>query len=201
MNRLSSPAAQRNRGPILEVLRRVLPSSGRVLEAASGSGEHVVFFAKALPDLVWQPSDPDPASLDSIKAWTAHAGLSNVLAPLVLDVTRARWAYSIDAVDAVVCINMIHIAPWEACLGLFYGCEALLSPGAPLVLYGPFLRSGVHTAASNAAFDASLRQQDPRWGLRDLDDVVREAGLRGFELAEVVEMPANNLTVVLRKAG
>jgi len=198
MNRLSSPAAQRNRGPILEVLRRVLPSSGRVLEVASGSGEHVVFFAKALPDLVWQPSDPDPAALDSIKAWTAHAGLSNVLAPLVLDVTRARWAYSIDAVDAVVCINMIHIAPWEACLGLFYGCEALLSPGAPLVLYGPFLRSGVHTAASNVAFDASLRRQDPRWGLRDLDDVVREAGLRGFELAQVVEMPANNLTVVLR---
>jgi len=198
MNRLSSPAAQRNRGPILEVLRRVLPSSGRVLEVASGSGEHVVFFAKALPDLVWQPSDPDPAALDSIKAWTAHAGLSNVLAPLVLDVTRARWAYSIDAVDAVVCINMIHIAPWEACLGLFYGCEALLSPGAPLVLYGPFLRSGVHTAASNIAFDASLRRQDPRWGLRDLDDVVREAGLRGFELAEVEEMPANNLTVVFR---
>jgi len=198
MNRLSSPAAQRNRGPILEVLRRVLPSSGRVLEVASGSGEHVVFFAKALPDLVWQPSDPDPAALDSVKAWTAHAGLSNVLAPLVLDVTRARWAYSIDAVDAVVCINMIHIAPWEACLGLFYGCEALLSPGAPLVLYGPFLRSGVHTAASNVAFDASLRRQDPRWGLRDLDDVVREAGLRGFELAQVVEMPANNLTVVLR---
>jgi hypothetical protein len=201
MNRLSSPAAQRNRGPILEVLRRVLPSSGRVLEVASGSGEHVVFFAKALPDFVWQPSDPEPASLDSIKSWAAHARLSNVLAPLVLDVTRARWAYSIDAVDAVVCINMIHIAPWEACLGLFYGCEALLSPGAPLVLYGPFLRSGVHTAASNAAFDASLRRQDPRWGLRDLDAVVREAGLRGFRLAEVVEMPANNLTVVLRKAG
>ena len=142
MNRLSSPAAQRNRGPILEVLRRVLPSSGRALEVASGSGEHVVFFAKALPDLVWQPSDPDPAALDSIRAWIAHAGLSNILPPLVLDVTRARWAYSIDAVDAVVCINMIHIAPWEACLGLFYGCEALLSPGAPLVLYGPFLRRG-----------------------------------------------------------
>jgi hypothetical protein len=178
----------------------VLPASGRVLEIASGSGEHVVYFAKALPDLVWQPSDPDPAALDSIRAWTAHAGLSNILAPLVLDVTRARWAYSIDAVDAVVCINMIHIAPWEACLGLFYGCEALLSPGAPLVLYGPFLRGGVHTAPSNAAFDASLRRQDPRWGLRDLDDVVREAGLRGFELAQVEEMPANNLTVVLRKA-
>jgi len=198
MNRLSAPATQRNRGPILEVLRRVLPASGRVLEVASGSGEHVVFFAKALPDLAWQPSDPDPASLDSIKAWTAHAGLGNILPPRVLDVTRARWAHSIDAVDAVVCINMIHIAPWEACLGLFYGAEELLSPGAPLVLYGPFFRGGVHSAPSNAAFDASLRRQDPRWGLRELDDVVREAGLRGFRLAEVVEMPANNLTVVFR---
>jgi hypothetical protein len=200
MNRLSSPAAQRNRGPILEVLRRVLPSSGRVLEVASGSGEHVVFFARALPDLVWQPSDPDPASLDSIRAWTAHAKPSNVLPPLVLDVTRARWAYSIDAVDAVVCINMIHIAPWEACLGLLYGCEQRLPPGGPLVLYGPFMRGGMHTAPSNAAFDASLRRQDPSWGVRDLDDVVREAALRGFVLEDVVEMPADNLTVVLRAA-
>jgi len=198
MKRLCAPAAQRNRGPILEVLRRVLPASGRVLEVASGAGEHVVFFAKALPDLVWQPSDPDPAALDSIKAWTAHAGLSNVLPPRVLDVARARWAHSIDPVAAVVCINMIHIAPWEACLGLFYGAEVLLSPGAPLALYGPFLRGGVETASSNVAFDASLRRQDPRWGLRDLDDVVREAGLRGFQLAEVVDMPANNLTVVFR---
>jgi hypothetical protein len=200
MNRLCAPAAQRNRGPILEVLRRVLPASGRVLEIASGSGEHVVYFAKALPDLVWQPSDPDPAALESIKAWIAHAGLSNILPPLGLDVARARWAYAIDKVAALYCANMIHIAPWEACLGLLYGAEELLSPGAPLVLYGPFLRGGVHTAPSNAAFDASLRRQDPRWGLRDLDDVVREAGLRGFELAQVEEMPANNLTVVLRKA-
>jgi hypothetical protein len=201
MKRLSSPSAQRNRGPILDVLRRVLPATGRVLEIASGSGEHVVFFAPALPNLTWQPSDPDPAALESIRAWIAHERLANVLDPLVLDVARARWAYSLDKVDAVVCINMIHIAPWEACLGLFYGCEVLLPPGGPLVLYGPFMRGGVHTAPSNAAFDESLRRQDLRWGVRELDDVVREAALRGFCLAEAVEMPANNLTLVFRDAN
>ncbi|KPK06226.1 MAG: SAM-dependent methyltransferase [Betaproteobacteria bacterium SG8_39] len=201
MNRLSSPAVQRNRGAILEVLRRELPAAGRVLEIASGSGEHVVFFARALPNLTWQPSDPDRAALDSIRAWIAHERPANVLAPRVLDVARARWAYALDKVDAVFCANMIHIAPWEACLGLLYGCEALLPPGGPLVLYGPFMRGGVHTAASNAAFDEALRRQDPRWGVRDLDDVVREAALHGFHLAEVVEMPANNLSVVLRYAN
>jgi len=199
MSRLSSSAAQRNRAPILAVLRRVLPASGRVLEIASGSGEHAVLFARALPGLTWQPSDPDPDALDSIKAWIAHEKPTNVLAPLVLDVTRARWAFVAGPVDAVYCANMIHIAPWEACLGLLYGSEELLPPGAPLVLYGPYMRGGLHTAPSNASFDVSLRRQDPRWGIRDLDDVAREAGLRGFELAEVVEMPANNLLVVFRK--
>jgi len=200
MNRLSSPAAQRNRGPILEVLRRVLPSSGRVLEVASGSGEHVVFFAKALPDLVWQTSDPDPAALDSIRAWTAHAGLSNVLAPLVLDVTRARWAHSIDAVDAVVCINMIHIAPFSAAEGLFQGAGRLLRPGGKLFLYGPFSRNGVHTAPSNDAFDKSLQLRDARWGVRDLEgDIAPLAEENFLALEEVVEMPANNLSVIFRK--
>lgn len=201
MNRLSSPSAQRNRGPILAVLRRVLPASGRVLEIASGSGEHIVHFASALPGLTWQPSDPDPAALASIRAWVAQEKPATVLAPLPLDMTNARWPYLLDRVDAVVCINMIHIAPWEACLGLLYGCEQLLPPGGPLVLYGPFMRGGRHTAPSNAAFDESLRRQDPRWGVRDLDDVVREAALRGFHLAEVVEMPANNLTAVFRYAN
>jgi len=201
MNRLSSPSAQRNRGPILEVLRRVLPAAGRVLEIASGAGEHIVYFASALPALTWQPSDPDSAARESIRAWIAQEKPANVLAPLPLDMTNARWPYRLDKVDAVVCINMIHIAPWEACLGLFYGCEELLPPGGPLGLYGPFMRGGVHTAPSNAAFDASLRRQDPHWGVRDLDDVVREAALRGFHLAEVVEMPANNLMVVLRHAN
>ena len=201
MSRLSSPSAQRNRGPILEVLRRVLPLSGRVLEIASGSGEHAVYFAHALHHLTWQPSDPDPAARESIRAWIAQEKAANVLAPIALDMTNARWPYMLDKVDAVVCINMIHIAPWEACLGLLYGCEQLLPPGGPLVLYGPFMRAGRHTAPSNAAFDAGLRRQDPRWGVRDLDDVVREAALRGFHLVEVVEMPANNLTVVLRYAN
>jgi hypothetical protein len=201
MNRLSSSAARRNRAPILEVLRRVLPAAGGVLEIASGSGEHAVYFARALPHLTWQPSDPEPAARDSIRAWIAHEKPANVLDPLLLDVARARWAYSIDKVDAVFCANMIHIAPWEACLGLLYGCEELLPPGGPLVLYGPFMRGGVHTAPSNAAFDESLRRQDPRWGVRDLDDVVREAALRGFHLAEGVEMPANNLTLVFRYAN
>jgi len=201
MSRLFSASAQRNRGPILEVLRRVLPPTGRVLEIASGSGEHALYFARDLPNLTWQPSDADPAARESIRAWIAQENAENVLAPIPLDMTNARWPFMLDKVDAVVCINMIHIAPWEACLGLLYGCEQLLPPGGPLVLYGPFMRGGHHTAPSNAAFDASLRRQDPRWGVCDLDDVVREAGLRGFELAEVVEMPANNLTVVLRKAG
>ncbi|HSH06481.1 MAG TPA: DUF938 domain-containing protein [Burkholderiales bacterium] len=201
MSRLSSASAQRNRGPILEVLQRVLPPAGRVLEIASGSGEHAVYFARALHNLTWQPSDPDRAARESIRAWIAQEKVANVLAPIALDMMNARWPYMLDKVDAVVCINMIHIAPWEACLGLLYGCEQLLPPGGPLVLYGPFMRGGRHTAPSNAAFDESLRRQDPRWGVRDLDDVVREAALRGFHLAEVVEMPANNLTVVLRYAN
>lgn len=199
--RLSSPSAQRNRGPILEALRRVLPSSGRVLEIASGSGEHVIFFAHAVPNLTWQPSDPDAEARASVRAWIAQEKLENVLEPIALDMMNARWPYLLDKFDAVVCINMIHIAPWEACLGLLYGCEQLLPPGGPLVLYGPFLRGGVRTAPSNAAFDASLRRQDPRWGVRDLNEVVREAALRGFVLDQVVEMPANNLTVVLRYAN
>jgi len=198
MTRLFAPAAQRNRGPILEVLQRVLPARGRVLEIASGSGEHVVFFARALPSMTWQPSDPDPEARASIRAWIAQEKVENVLAPVVLDMMSARWAYLLEPFDAVVCINMIHIAPWEACLGLLYGCEQRLPAGGPLILYGPFMRGGKHTAPSNATFDASLRRQDPRWGVRDLDDVVREAGLRGFALAEIVEMPANNLTVVFR---
>jgi len=201
MSRRSSPSAQRNRGPILEVLWRALPPAGRVLEIASGSGEHAVYFARALRHLSWQPSDPDPAARESIRAWIAQEKAENVLAPIPLDMTNARWPYLLEKVDAVVCINLIHISPWEACLGLLYGCEQLLPPGGPLVLYGPFMRGGRHTAPSNAAFDESLRRQDPRWGVRDLDDVVREAALRGFHVVEVVEMPANNLTVVLRYAN
>lgn len=200
MSRLPSSAAQRNRAPILAVLQRVLPASGRVLEIASGSGEHAVYFARALPALVWQPSDRDSAARASIAAWIVDAAPANVSAPLEVDVMRASWASAVGAVDAVFCANMIHISPWAVCLGLLDGAGVLLGASAPLVLYGPYMRGGVHTAPSNAAFDADLRRRDPRWGIRDLDDVAREAGLRGFELAEVVEMPANNLTVVFRKS-
>jgi len=201
MNRFSAPAAQRNRGPILEVLRRVLPAAGRVLEIASGSGEHAVYFARALPALVWQPSEVDAESRASVSAWIAYEKLPNVLAPLALDVTRAGWASAVDGIDALYCANLIHIAPWEACLGLLDGAGALLGAGAPLVLYGPYMRGGMHTAASNASFDASLRRQDPRWGVRDLDVVSAEAVSRGFSLDDEVQMPANNLVVVFRKSS
>ena len=182
------------------MLERVLPARGLLLEIASGTGEHAEAFARALPGLQVQPSDADPESLASIDAWRQHGGLANLRAPLRLDVHELPWRLpGIAAVDAVLCINMIHIAPWSACLALFDGAAARLAPGAPLVLYGPYREHGVHTAPSNEAFDASLRERDPRWGVRDLDEVRAEAAARGFALEEVVEMPANNRTVVLRK--
>ncbi|HYG87490.1 MAG TPA: DUF938 domain-containing protein [Azospirillum sp.] len=194
MSRLDAPAAGRNRDPILAVLRRVLPERGTVLEVAGGTGQHAAHFAAALPDLVWQPTDPDPAHRASIAAWTE--GLPNVRPPLALDATRRPWP--VERADAVLCINMIHIAPWAACLGLLGGAAEVLAPGAPLVLYGPYRRGGAHTAPSNAAFDADLRARNPEWGVRDLEAV--ETAAAGFVLEEVVEMPANNLTVVFRRA-
>lgn len=194
-HRLHSPAAERNRDPILEVLRRVLPPSGLVLEVASGTGQHVVHFARHLDGQRWQPSDSDPRARRSIAAWVAAAALDNVLPALELDTTQARWP--IDRADAVICANMIHIAPWEACLGLLAGARRLLAVGAALVLYGPYKRGGRHTAPSNAAFDAGLRAENPGWGVRDLE-AVSEAAL-GFALDEVVAMPANNLTLVFRR--
>lgn len=190
-------AAERNRGPILEVLRRVLPSEGRVLELASGSGVHVAFFAKALPSLSFQPSDPDAASRASVRAWIAQEGLTNVAAPLELDVTADRWP--VEHADAVLCSNMIHIAPWAATEGLMRHAARLLPQGGPLVLYGPYRRGGVHTAPSNASFDASLRERDPAWGVRDLEAVTAAAQAEGLLLEEVVELPANNLAVVFRR--
>lgn len=192
----SAPAAERNKDPILEVLRAVLPDSGLVLEIASGTGQHVVHFAAALPGLVWQPSDPDAAARASVAGHVAAAGLANVRPPLALDAAAADWP--LDAAAAVICSNMIHIAPWAACEGLIAGAGRVLPSGGPLVLYGPFRHGGVHTAPSNAAFDASLRARDPRWGVRDLDDVARLAGPRGLVLEEVVAMPANNLSVIFR---
>lgn len=192
-------ATLRNRDPILAVLREVLPDTGTVLEVASGSGEHAVFFAAALPGLHWQPSDPDAEARASIAAWTAAAGVQNVAAPLPLDAASADWPAT--GADAVVCINMIHISPWGSAEGLFAGAGRLLGPGAPLVLYGPFKRGGAHTAPSNAEFDDALRAQDPRWGVRDLETVTDLAARTGFALDQVVEMPANNLAAVYRKAG
>lgn len=194
--RLSAPAADRNKQPILDVLARVLPPRGLVLEIASGTGQHVVHFAAALPGLEWQPSDPEAEARRSIAGWTAGAGLANVRAPLALDVHDAPWP--VAHADALVCINMIHIAPWSATAALFAGAASVLPPGAPLVLYGPFRRGGRHTAPSNAAFDASLRARNPEWGVRDLEETGAVGAAHSFALDEVVAMPANNLTAVFR---
>ncbi|AMR81979.1 DUF938 domain-containing protein [Cupriavidus nantongensis] len=195
--RRMAPATERNREPILAVLRQVLPASGTVLEIASGTGQHAVHFAAALPGITWQPSDPDAAARASIAAWTAHAGLANVRAPLALDVCQQPWG--IDAAAAVVCINMIHIAPWAAAEALFAGAGKLLGPGGVLFLYGPYRRGGAHTAPSNAAFDAQLRATDPDWGVRDMEAVVALGAAQGLRCDEPVPMPANNFCLVLRK--
>lgn len=192
---LHAPATARNRDPILEVLHRVLPPAGLVLEVASGSGEHAVWFAPRLPGLTWQPSDPDSVARQSIEAWRQATAAGNLLPPLDLDVRR--WPWPVERAEAVVAINMIHISPWAATEGLVRGATALLPVGAPLVLYGPFRREGRHTAPSNEAFDADLRMRDPSWGVRDLEAVAEAA--EAFDLAEVVAMPANNFTVVLRR--
>ena len=192
-----APAAARNRDPILAALRPRLPAAGLVLEVASGSGEHAIHLAAALPALTFQPSDPDPSARASIDAWAAEAGLANIRPALALDAAAADWPAV--AADAVVCINMIHIAPWAACEGLVRGAARLLPAGGPLILYGPYRRDGRHTAPSNAAFDADLRARDPAWGVRDLEAVAALAAGRGFGPPEAVEMPANNLTVIFRR--
>jgi SAM-dependent methyltransferase len=196
-HRLQYPATQRNRDAILEVLHGVLPPSGLVLEIASGSGEHIVYFANALPGLTFQPSDPEDAARISIAAWTAETGLSNIRPPLAIDVRREPWP--IAQTDAMLCINMIHISPWEATQSLMRSAGRILAKGAPLYLYGPYRQQGVVTAESNEAFDASLKSRDPRWGLRHLDDVAALAREAGFSAPKVTPMPANNLSVVFRR--
>jgi SAM-dependent methyltransferase len=196
--RLFAPAAGRNRQPILDVLKRHLPARGLVVEVASGTGEHVVHFAQAFPDLTFQPSDLDPAHRASIDAWRAALGLANVRPAIGLDATAAIWP--VDAADALVCINMIHIAPWTAAEGLMRGAGRVLGPGGLLYLYGPYKRGGQHTAPSNAAFDASLRVQSPAWGVRDLEAVAALAAAHGLGEPVIVEMPANNLSLVFEKA-
>jgi hypothetical protein len=195
--RLEYPATLRNRDAILDVLRGLLPPSGLVLEIASGSGEHIVHFARAFPGLTFQPSDPEDAALQSVKAWTQDSDLSNVRSPVMLDASSDHWPLS--AADAVLCINMIHIAPWRATEGLFHGAAKLLPRDAPLYLYGPYRRADIVTAPSNEAFDASLKSRNPEWGLRDLEVVAEWARAEGFSPPEVTEMPANNLSVVFRR--
>lgn len=192
-----APATLRNRDAILAVLREALPSSGLVLEVASGSGEHAVHFAAALPALDWQPSDPDSAALASIEAWRAEACLPNLRAPMLLD-AAAEWP--IDRADAILCINMTHISPWDATVGLFTQGARLLPKDAPLILYGPYFQADVAPAASNVEFDASLRARDPRWGIRALEDVATLATAQGFALDRIEAMPANNLTLIFRRS-
>jgi cyclopropane fatty-acyl-phospholipid synthase-like methyltransferase len=193
---MTYPAPERNKAPILEVLQRVLPVRGTVLEVASGTGQHMVHFAASLPALRWLPSDPEEPHRRSIEARVALAGVTNVAAPLALDVLDRPWP--VRGVDAIVCINMIHIAPWEATLALLSEAGRLLPDDGVLFLYGPYRRGGQDTAPSNAAFDADLRRRNPLWGVRNLEDVHQQAHLEGMELREVVEMPANNLGLVFR---
>lgn len=195
--RLFAPATQRNREAIAEVLRTSLPAAGLVLEVASGSGEHVVQFARAWPQLDFQPSDADAEARASIAAWASNEGLSNLRAPLALDAASAAWP--LTAADAVLCINMVHISPWAATLGLLRGAAAILRRGAPLYLYGPYFRAEIETAPSNLAFDQSLRQRNPAWGLRDLSAVRAAAEAAGFAAPDVTPMPANNLSLVFRR--
>lgn len=191
------PAAERNRGPILEVLRRVLPARGDVLEIASGSGQHAAHFAAALPGLRWQPSEAKRSLHASIEAWTA--GLANVLPVIALDVTADPWPLPLTRYDALYNANMIHIAPFEVCRALLRGAARHLVVGAPCVLYGPFRIGGAHTADSNAAFDQRLRSENPSWGVRDLDEVCAIAERHGLRFVERVAMPANNQTVVFER--
>lgn len=194
--RLHAPATVRNRDAIADVLAQELPASGTVLEIASGSGEHAVHFAARFPALRWLPSDPDPAARASIAAWGSEAALPNLLPPLALDASAADWP--LDAADAVVCINMTHIAPWSATLGLLDGAARLLPHGGPLVLYGPFLKTDVEPAPSNIAFDAQLKGMDPRFGLRAVEAIDAEAEMRGLVRIACHPMPANNLTLIYR---
>lgn len=192
-----APATLRNRDAITQVLADWLPPSGMVVEVASGSGEHVVHFAAAFPHLDWQPSDPDRAGLASIAAWSGEAALPNLRPPLMLNAAASDWPVS--AADAILCINMVHISPWKATLGLFAGAARLLAPGAPLILYGPYIEADVPTAASNLDFDANLRARNPEWGLRDRDAVEAAAADAGLAFADRRAMPANNLMLLFRR--
>ncbi len=195
MTKLEHPSSERNKQPILDVLRRILTPGGTVLEIAGGSGQHAVYFSENLPGITWLSTDIDEERLASIRAWREDSSCSNLLEPRRLDVLEDEW--NIPTVDVVFSSNMIHITPWECCLGLLAGASRHLAPGGMLIFYGPFRIAGEHTAPSNAAFDENLRGRDPSWGVRDLDDI-RDAA-EGFVLDERVEMPANNQILVFRR--
>ena len=196
--KLSAPAAIRNREPIAAVLAEWLPPTGLVLEVASGSGEHAVFFAHAFPRLDWQPTDPDPAAVSSIEAWRADSGLANLREPAILDATASTWP--VERAEAVLNINMVHISPWKAALGLLDGAAQVLPPSGRLILYGPWIVDGIDTAPSNLAFDADLKRRNPAWGLRRVEDFAHEAETRGLMLSDQRAMPANNRMLLFRRS-
>jgi hypothetical protein len=195
--RRSAPAALRNREPIAGVLSEWLPASGLVLELASGTGEHAAFFAGQFPDLDWQPSDVHPDALESIAAWREAAGLPNLRPPIAIDASSRNWP--IERADALLSINMVHISPWASALGLLDGAARVLSPGAPLILYGPWLKDDIEPAPSNLQFDADLRRRDADWGLRRVEEFASAATGRGLELEQSRVMPANNLMLLFRR--
>lgn len=199
----NSPAAERNKQPILEVLLQVLPPRGTALEIASGTGQHVTWFGAAMRDWIWQPTDADPQALPAIAAWIADTGLANVRPPVLLDVMASQWPSAgpafAEPFDTVYCANMLHIAPWACCAALMRGSARHLAPDGSLVTYGPYFEDGVAPSAGNVAFDASLRQRNPQWGVRRLDDVAAEAGKAGLRLQARHQMPANNLLLVFRR--
>jgi hypothetical protein len=196
--RRSAPAALRNREPIAEVLREWLPERGLVLEIASGTGEHAVFFAGHFRDLEWQPSDLHSDALTSIAAWRDASGLPNLRVPMCIDASSADWP--IEKADALLSINMVHISPWRSALGLLNGASRLLPVGGPLILYGPWLKGDVETAPSNLAFDADLKWRDSEWGLRSVEEFAGAAEERGVKLEQTRSMPANNLMLLFRRA-
>ena len=196
--RRQSPSVARNRAPILAVLQRILAPDAHVLELASGTGEHAVFFSETLPGVIWQTSDPDPDARDTIAAWIRSEGVANVLAPREIDVSATEWDVA-GPCDAMVAINLIHISPWEATLGLMAGAGRLLRPGGVLFTYGAYKRGGAHTAPSNESFDQWLKQRDPRFGVRDLEAVEAAAKVEGLTLCEIIEMPANNFALVFAR--
>lgn len=202
-SRLCSPSVERNSAPLLNALAKVLPSAGRVLEVACGSGEHARAAAARFPNLTWRPSDPDPTARASAAAWRAEAGLETLLEPIALNAADKDWGVAAAEAPyaAVVCVNMIHIAPWRACEGLIAGAARVLADDGVLVLYGPYRRFGAHTAPSNAEFDASLKARNPEWGVRDLEAVEALAAQAGFGPVRVIAMPANNFTVAFARAS